>query len=79
MALFTAVYKGSTSMRGVRGALGFLLRSVWTFRPGRGLEESVGVVAMFISFGRMVPAMMAVCRRRWRAQCVELWCVCALM
>jgi hypothetical protein len=74
MAPFTAEYSGSTSTRGVRGAMGFLLRSVWTLRPGREFEESVGVVAMFISFGRMVPAIAAECMRRWRAQCVGLWC-----
>jgi hypothetical protein len=29
---------------------------------------------MFMSFGRMVPAIAAECMRRGRAQCVELWC-----
>lgn len=38
-------------------------------------EERVGVVATFISFGRIVPAMMAVETRRGGAQCVVM---CAL-
>lgn len=71
IAPLTAAYNGSTSTRGVRGVLGFLLRSVWRLRPGRGLEERVGVVDMFMSLGRMVPAMLAVSVRRGSAQCVE--------
>lgn len=60
MELFTAVYRGSTSMRGLRGMLGFLVTSVWSdVRLGRLLDESVGVVATFMSFGRIVPDMMA--------------------
>src|SRR5687767_5960890 len=75
-APLTAAYKGSTSMRGARGALGFLVRSVWRdVRLGKVPEESVGVVETFISLGRIVPAMMAVEARRCGAQCVEM---CAL-
>ena len=76
MEPLTAAYKGSTSMRGARGALGFLVRSVWRdVRLGRVPEESVGVVETFMSLGRMVPAMMAVEARRGGAQCFEM---CAL-
>lgn len=74
MAPFTAAYNGSTSIRGVRGALGFLVRpSVWRLRPGSGFVESVGVVAIFMSFGRIV-AIAAVCMRRGRAQWAVLRC-----
>lgn len=70
-APFTEAYNGSTSIRGVRGALGFLVSpSVWRLSPGRALEEKVGVVDMFMSFGRIVPAIVAACMRLWRAQCV---------
>lgn len=76
MEPFTAAYKGSTSMRGLRGALAFLLRSVCReARLGSVPEERVGVVDTSISFGRMVPAMMAVVTRRGGAQCVAM---CAL-
>jgi hypothetical protein len=53
-------------MRGLRGALGFLVRSeVWSEVRllGRAAEDSVGVVDTVMSLGRMVPAMMAGTRR----------------
>jgi hypothetical protein len=70
MEPFTAAYKGSTSIRGARGVLGFFVTSVCTLRLGNWFVEVVGVVDMFISFGRIVPAIMAVC-----AQHVGGWVV----
>src|SRR4051794_8164392 len=59
-------------MRGLRGALGFFATSVWRVaRLGRVPEASVGVVETFMSFGRIVPAMMAVFTRRGGAQCLR--------
>lgn len=76
MEPLTAAYKGSTSTRGLRGALAFLLTSVCReARLGSVPDERVGVVDTSISFGRMVPAMVAVVTRRGGAQCVA---VCAL-
>ena len=76
----TAEYRGSTSMRGARGALGFLVRSVLRdVRLGRVPEESVGVVETFMSLGRIVPAMMAVDARRRGAQCVGMVARCEMV
>jgi hypothetical protein len=70
MALFTAVYSGSTSTRGVRGALGFLPRSVWRLRPGKALLERAGdMFNPFMAPGAIVPAIVAV---RMRLQALNI-------
>jgi hypothetical protein len=56
MAPLTAAYRGSTSMRGVRGAVGFFAL-VLPSRPGSVALDMVGVVDTSMSSGRIVPAI----------------------
>ena len=56
MAPLTAAYRGSTSMRGVRGALGFFALTLPS-RPGSVALDMVGVVDTSMSLGRIVPAI----------------------
>ena len=54
---------------------GFFTRSVCRLeRPGSELEDKVGVVETFMSFGRIVPAMLAELMRRGRAQWAAMRC-----
>lgn len=56
MALLTATYSGS---RSIRGAVIFFSAFCCDGGAGSVLFDNVGVVTMLISFGRMVAAMMA--------------------
>lgn len=65
MADLTAEYNGSTSMRGVRGMLGFLAEEVMS-SEGSADAESVGEVVTAMSLGRIVPAIVGSYGRQWR-------------